>query len=128
MGIADIFNGIGNKITGFANGAVDIFKDFGKNAASIADKVITTVGNVGEKIIDKGSEIINTGVNTIGNFVNKGIDTVGNIGSTISFIPIAIIGVGGLLIFSLISNAKPVSEGVATVAQSVAPYVALAAK
>lgn len=148
MGISDFFSAIGDKIGSAAHSVSSIIGDFGKNATSTISDVINTIGHVGGSILDKGTSIINntvstaggvlnTGISTVGNIgnkfidvggglVNKGIETVDSIGSTVSFIPIAIIAVGGLVLYELINNAKPVSEGVATVAQSVGPYVAMA--
>lgn len=79
------------------------------------DKVITIVGNIREKVIDKSSDIVNTGINIVGSIINKEvdiisglinkeIDTVDNIDSILSFIPIVTIGVEELLIYSQILN------------------------
>lgn len=144
MGIADLFSAVKSKIQGAASTVGNIIQDFGKSATTTISSVVNTVGNFGGKIIDKGTSVVNNVVSTAGSVLNTGISTVGgivntggglinkgitvadSIGSNLSLIPLAAIGVGGPILYSLINNAKPVGESVATVANAVGPYVAMA--
>jgi hypothetical protein len=123
-------------------GVSDTFQSFGKNITNIASEVISTVGTGLNKVFDTGGSIVNTVVDRSSNVINKVIDTGGGIVNkgldigggaldkglgvvnTLSYVPLVLIAGGAFLVYTLINNAQPVSQGIATVATSVGPLVA----
>ena len=138
MGFSDFLNSVGG-------GIADTFSSFGKNVSSVAhdvmniagtgfSKALDTGGSIINNVVDKGSGVINKVIDTGGGIASKGLDIGGGaldkgLGAvnTLSYVPIALIAGAAFLVYTLINNAQPVSQGIATVAQSVGPLVAKAA-
>lgn len=141
MGFLDGLKAVGG---GFISG----LENFGKNMTDFGAKIVTTVGNGFDTLLDKGTTVANTIISTGGSIINKGLDVGGSVVNktidlgggvvnkgidmaggavnTLSLMPIIAIGGGIYLLSHLISNAEPVGRAVTSSATAIAPIVATA--
>ena len=124
MGFMDFVHAVGS---GFKGAYKTVSKDVGSIGKAILNyggKYIDKVGDVIQTGITTGGSIVNKGIDVGGGVINKGASIIGGVTSTVSFIPILLIGGAGLILYQIINNAESVGRGINTAAQGIAPIAA----